>query len=113
MFQLPCFLSDSLRSGPCRRHTATLAATALLAVLCLSPAKILAASDADQPSPPIVAVSPGHLESHAPVQVTPVLADWLDVMLNPLVSFIHSRQRLIQVGALMMILALIIIWWRK
>jgi hypothetical protein len=47
------------------------------------------------------------------VRLTPLLADWLDIILNPIVSFVNTRQRMIQVGALIMLLALTIIWWRK
>ncbi len=111
MFHPQHFSRHPIREGPSPRAIVVLATATLLALVGLSPGTALAAADAHQPPQAVMAGGPEHLQRQA--QVTPLLADWLDVVLNPLVSFLHGRQRLIQVGALIMVLALTIIWWRK
>ncbi len=110
MFHPHHFSRYPIREGPGPRAFVVLATITLLALVGLSPGIALAAADAHQPPRATTAGGP---ELPRQAQVTPLLADWLDVVLNPLVSFLHGRQRLIQVGALIMVLALTIIWWRK
>lgn len=110
MFQFTHFLGHPFRDGPCPRRAAALLTAALLILVGVSSAPARAADPVPRS---VAAAGPTQAGRQTPAQVTPLLASWLDVVLDPIVSALTGRQRMIQFGALVMILALAVIWWRK
>jgi hypothetical protein len=90
-----------------------LATVAFLVLVGTSPAPARAAGPVCPVPHPTAAAGPERPDHQVPARVTPLLASWLDLVLDPIISALTGRQRMIQFGALVMILALAIIWWRK
>ncbi len=112
MLHLAHFLGHPFGDGPCPRRAAALLTAALLMIAGTSPAPARAAEPVCPVSHPVAAAGLARPSHQAPARVTPLLASWLDLILDPLVSALTGRHRMIQFGALVMILALAIIWWR-
>lgn len=71
------------------------------------------ARDSDNPSIPMAAGASVKADGGEFSLAQPLLASWLDKAFTSIESVAHGRQRMMQVGALIMALALFIIWWRK
>jgi hypothetical protein len=99
-----------LRSGP------WITAALLFAALASSPRT---AEGADAPAVQAVNQTPadsgwGTSPSSASPWTRTVLAEsWWERMLHPIETGLTTRTRMLQFGALMMLLALWVIWWRK